>query len=138
MNNYKAAFEPIRRGHNDVPEFNPGKRKALPEGSIARSYAASTHLIDSEGQPITPMRGENNPSRRRLLVAGLAAVVLAASGAVAYVGVKASEPSTTPGPDVAPLVHHIQDNENNHDPIQNPIPVTPAEERQAAATTDNP
>jgi len=149
-NRYSAAFEPLRASHDDLPTLGRSERKTLPVGvgryypkgvpqeKLAQSYEASAHLIDSEGQPVVPTRVENNPSRRRLLAAGLAAVVLAASGAAAYVGVKAAEPGTAPGPDVAPLVHHIQDNENNHDPIQNPTPVTAAELKAAGASSNGP
>src|ERR1039458_3350947 len=148
LNSYKSAFEPIRRSHDDVPILDASGRKTFPadigrnysrelrEGKIIRSYATSTHLIDSEGQPTSPSRGENDRSRNRMLVAALASVTLAASGALAYVVVKAA--SHNHGPDVAPLVHHIQENENNHDPMQNPTQVTPAEERQAAAIANSP
>jgi hypothetical protein len=100
------------------------------------AYEDTTHLIDSEGQPTIRVRAENVPSRKRLLVAGLAAVTLAATGTV--FGVRAVEPGTASGPDVAPLVHAINNKENDPDPIQNPVPVSPEEAKQAVSTSNGP
>jgi hypothetical protein len=145
MNNYRSAFEPIRRSHDDVPVLSTGGRrtlavgigrsypKALPDGEAIRSYESSTHLIDSEGQPNYPVREQSSTSRRRLMVAALASITLAASAYAVDKGLDHEQ-----GPDVAPLVHQIDSNENNHDPIQDPTQVTPAEESQAAATSNNP